>query len=832
MKTKWVYFIGISLAALALSLTRSGLPAMVASLNPAVQVTLPPALTPPYTTDCEDAWHRYTPSAGVTAYATLNADAPNATNRAEWRPSLSEAGTYQVEVYIPNPPTVDSQTCFGFGGVTQNTSQAVYTIQHASGTSTVTIDQQATAGGWVSLGAFSFSAGTTGYISLRDLNSETKFTRFVVFSEVRFTPAEMAFFPVVRKQEYQETGSIVIIRNRQAFDTCYRPTLDQMQTWWNASPYYVYNLYLGGVSNAACHPETLTADWIAAARSQGWEFIPTWVGPQAPCTTFRNRFSMDPNNAFGQGIYEAELAFARAVELGLTGSIDPSTVIYYDMEAFYGGSAECRLAVQYFLSGWSQRLHELDARSGVYGSSCYYMPDWQYLTNPIDDVWLASWYRVDHDNDPNTDPVYYYDPNANVWNVACSSQIANSWLDQQRLRQYAGAHSENWGGVSINIDSSIVDGRIVSPFSAIAPDTTPIQADLAHTAPAVLAATPAIVAYQLVAPGMGWVLQAGRLLWTDDSGATWSDRTPENLYTRWLGVHFQNRQAGWALVMDSERDGINGWHVLKTDNGGSLWQATGLPVDPGLAELGEAAFFDFIDANQGWLAIRLRSGSSFSLGLLFATQDGGQTWQQVSIPLGEAVSFVDSLTGWTAGGVTGEELYVTRDGGQTWQAANFIKADAGAVFYSLPEFRSSQTGLLTVTVAEPGKPRVEVYRTQDGGQNWQIAGVVPLDPEMPPTRMVPAAYAGDQALLAVDEARGQLFIAGQSNLLFTPEGVAGLPEGVVELEFANAQVGWARVALSACSGSKAGAEAGLFACQQQDAIYQTVDGGVTWTKIR
>jgi len=41
--------------------------------------------------------------------------------------------------------------------------------------------------------------------------------------------------------------SQVVINDKHGFDRCWLPTVGQMQTWWNQSPYYVWNIYLGGI---------------------------------------------------------------------------------------------------------------------------------------------------------------------------------------------------------------------------------------------------------------------------------------------------------------------------------------------------------------------------------------------------------------------------------------------------------------------------------------------------------------------------------------------------------------------------------------------------------
>lgn len=240
------------------------------------------------------------------------------------------------------------------------------------------------------------------------------------------------------------------------FDSCPRDPLgaaflSAMQTWVNQSPYRVWNLYIGGTSVANCG--TLTANVIHQLSQQGWLFIPTWVGPQAPCSGFGRRMSGDPATAYQQGVIEAHLAMDRVAALRLAVPGQQSTVIYYDLEAYSGqATTACRDAVKSFMSGWTATLHAHGHVSGVYGSPCgSFMNDLSGLAHVPDQVWLAAW----------TQP-YFFDPQATVWNVAC---LSNSlWTQGQRLRQYTGGHDETWGGATFNIDSDVIGG-MVSLFS-------------------------------------------------------------------------------------------------------------------------------------------------------------------------------------------------------------------------------------------------------------------------------------------------------------------------------------------------------------------------------
>jgi hypothetical protein len=72
----------------------------------------------------------------------------------EYRPNLQASGNYQVYEWHPQG--------------TNRTKDAPIAITHNGGTQTVTIDQQVGGGQWNLLGTFSFSAGTAGYVRIKD----------------------------------------------------------------------------------------------------------------------------------------------------------------------------------------------------------------------------------------------------------------------------------------------------------------------------------------------------------------------------------------------------------------------------------------------------------------------------------------------------------------------------------------------------------------------------------------------------------------------------------------------------------------------------------------
>lgn len=227
------------------------------------------------------------------------------------------------------------------------------------------------------------------------------------------------------------------VSTKKGFDTCAAPSSTSMSKYWSG-PFRDVNIYIGG-QNRACSQANLSRSWVSTVSGQGWYFIPTWVGPQAPCSGVGATFSSNATTARSQGVSQAKSAAAAAKALGLD-----KTVVYYDMEYYPTSSASCSNAVQAFVDGWTTEMHTLGFRAGVYGSPIDANVDWHGLDHNPDAVWLASWNGV-----------------ASVWGISPLSD--NLWKYDQRIHQYRGGHNETWGGITLNIDSDIEDAPVAKP---------------------------------------------------------------------------------------------------------------------------------------------------------------------------------------------------------------------------------------------------------------------------------------------------------------------------------------------------------------------------------
>ena len=224
------------------------------------------------------------------------------------------------------------------------------------------------------------------------------------------------------------------------FDACDAPPLSTMSAWKAASPYTAVGIYIGG-GLRACAQSLLNANWVSTVVAQGWKLIPTYVGLQAPCTTYRA--VINPGIAQAQGVVAADDAADKAQALGISGPAP----IYFDME-FYDrntpgcsprcsssspdGSPACTSGASPPAStaAWRRASSTSSARSSS-----------------------GSQWSTQCGSPPGPTP-----PNPNIYGFP---QLGDQyWALHQRIHQYIGGHDETWGGVTMNIDTNVIDGPL------------------------------------------------------------------------------------------------------------------------------------------------------------------------------------------------------------------------------------------------------------------------------------------------------------------------------------------------------------------------------------
>ena len=237
-------------------------------------------------------------------------------------------------------------------------------------------------------------------------------------------------------------GSPGAIDTGLGFDACSTPSTATLSAWLS-SPFRALGVYIGG-ANMACSQPNLTPAWVTAETGAGWHLMPIYVGLQAPssgcgCST------ISPAGASSQGAAAATDAIAHARALGL-GAGNP---VYYDMEGYARGSSTSP-AVLAFLGAWTTQLHLDGYESAVYSSESSGIEDLvaQYGSGYAepDDIWIANW---------------------NGQQSTADSQVpVTDWASHQRVHQFEGGHTDDYGGAQINIDGDYLDAATASPGNA------------------------------------------------------------------------------------------------------------------------------------------------------------------------------------------------------------------------------------------------------------------------------------------------------------------------------------------------------------------------------
>jgi hypothetical protein len=111
-------------------------------------------------------------------YTWSTSDPAQSTNWGEWRPPIGKAGAYELQAYAPYVITGASET-----------RDARYQVTDACSTKTVSVNQDANVGVWMTVGTFHFTEGNSGRVRLTDLApNDGGVKRGVWFDALRLRP--------------------------------------------------------------------------------------------------------------------------------------------------------------------------------------------------------------------------------------------------------------------------------------------------------------------------------------------------------------------------------------------------------------------------------------------------------------------------------------------------------------------------------------------------------------------------------------------------------------------------------------------------------------------
>lgn len=196
--------------------------------------------------------------------------------------------------------------------------------------------------------------------------------------------------------------------------------------------------------------------------------------------------------------------------------------------------------------------------------------------------------------------------------------------------------------------------------------------------------------------GLGMPFDPGAILKTDNGGLTWklfSSLGPHIVNA--IQVSFADAQHGWAIAKYcSDAAACGRVYLFYSQDGGETWE-----------RWDELGYVDLIDANTGY-AIRNDE--------LLISYDGGRSFEKVADDQPPGlwhISFSDLYHGW---GYTKERLFATSDGGHSWQPLL-----VNMVPYHFNRLSVNEGWVLGTECRGPFPCRVRLLHTLDGGLTWQ-----------------------------------------------------------------------------------------------------------------
>jgi photosystem II stability/assembly factor-like uncharacterized protein len=317
-------------------------------------------------------------------------------------------------------------------------------------------------------------------------------------------------------------------------------------------------------------------------------------------------------------------------------------------------------------------------------------------------------------------------------------------------------------------------------------------------------------------------LPGANLLLTTDQGRTWQGRNPAGLNSYahffrsrnegWIGkynegqlYHTTDGGLNWQLAQEFDlqgsrtirfADSAHGWVVgqywafYRTRDGGVSWERRPLPVNDYVVD------WVVVDSQRVWFITYMQQ--------VWSSTDGGDTWSPIIVDTVaslriSALSFVDSLNGWTVGNIresnhnASSRLYRTTDGGTTWSV--------------VPTDPPDSTGFVDVRFVDHSRGVITqdnntLRITEDGGLTWRH-------------QMAPRFFENNAWISYAFPDWSQWWVQGAEGIWFSSDQGATwnsrltrICEYAYDIHFQNQHSGWI------------GAD---------DRLLHTTDGGFSWT---
>ncbi len=210
----------------------------------------------------------------------------------------------------------------------------------------------------------------------------------------------------------------------------------------------------------------------------------------------------------------------------------------------------------------------------------------------------------------------------------------------------------------------------------------------------------------------------------------WTELNPKVPRVDYLGIHFINKDTGWACgdlgAIIKTTDGGNSWTTCNTPTtnillkisscDGQVVMATGYDGTVLKSTDGGENFFQILSpagiGNDLWGIQLINDTLGWACGtnnLVMRTTDAGTTWQNVLVGTNNAywwIDFIDYNYGFIAGSLG--KIFKTTDGGNSWQTLQAVPTNVS--FYTIDVIDS-------LHIAAAGSGGVNIY-SSDAGQTW------------------------------------------------------------------------------------------------------------------
>lgn len=276
--------------------------------------------------------------------------------------------------------------------------------------------------------------------------------------------------------------------------------------------------------------------------------------------------------------------------------------------------------------------------------------------------------------------------------------------------------------------SGVILPRVESALRSTKFSQTESRAPLIPTAeppggnsmPDLISGDAVIITYiHMIDENSGWGIghqseTSDHILFTEDGGKSWEDRNPpepESDSRKTALAFFASDQLAWVIFTpEGEPPPTDDPYIWFTHDGGESWNISQPLATDGLEAFFAPGNFAFIDKDHGWLLVHVDAGMNHDYSYLYATQNGGISWERITDPYGGGIqslhntglAFADPFLGIVSknnlGLVAGSFFEQTLDGGRTWENV-FLPAppeidwfeESGLCQTSSPIFSSDQS---------------------------------------------------------------------------------------------------------------------------------------------